>query len=187
MNWQQKFKNFEIITNWEKYNNPENPKRKLNEYRLVKIDFKLYLEVKTQKPEITFLTDLKYFEYIKKYTWTNYKQRNNFYIITERKKLFHRLIHPEWKIIDHINREGCDNRECNLRDGSGGINQRNCRLQKDNTSGINAISYEIKQKRWRFHWWEGKKQNVKNFKNKHDAINFKLIHNQISGNINGNL
>ncbi|CAG8755174.1 11734_t:CDS:1, partial [Ambispora leptoticha] len=43
-NWQEKFKDFEVLTNWEKYKNPDKPKLKLNEYCLVKINFTIYLE-----------------------------------------------------------------------------------------------------------------------------------------------
>src|SRR5690242_13091885 len=118
-NWQEKFKDFEIVTKWERYENPDKPRLKLNEYRLVKINFTIYLEVKTQKPEITFLLDKENFHLLKNYTWYCHKDRNIYYIRTEYKgKILkiHRMIHPEWKMIDHINRYGCDNRKCNLRE-----------------------------------------------------------------------
>src|SRR5260363_173111 len=94
--WQNKFEHFEILTGWEKYKNPDKPKRKLNEYRLVKINFKLYLEVKTQKPDITFLTDLKHFNLIQKYTW-HFNKTPNIYITTNNKNTyFHKSINA-WK------------------------------------------------------------------------------------------
>src|SRR5437868_2535923 len=106
--WKTKFDTFEIVTNWEKYKNPNKPRLKLNEYRLIKIDFKLYLEVKTQKENITFLTDLKHFDHIKNHTFSAYKNRNTYYINTKIKKNnkhitldFHRLIKSEFKMIDH--------------------------------------------------------------------------------------
>jgi hypothetical protein len=203
MNWQQKFENFEIITNWEKYNNPEKPRLKLNRYRLVKIDYKLYLEVKTQKENITFLTDLKYFEHIKNFTWTSHKiiKHNTYYIVTTIKKenqqttlLFHRLIKSEYKMIDHINREGCDNRETNLRETTKKENQLNCRLRKTNISGFNGIGYNKNLKAWRFRWYENKKLKAKSYKvtkyrtfeqAKQEAIKFKLEHDKITGNMNG--
>src|SRR5690348_14899211 len=100
-NWQEKFKDFEILTDWEKYNNPDKPRLKLNEYRLVKINFTIYLEVKTQKPEVTFLIDKENFYLLKNYTWYCYKDRNTYYIsIWNKKKILklHRLIQPEWKM-----------------------------------------------------------------------------------------
>jgi hypothetical protein len=66
--WKTKFKNFEVLSYWTKVVNNDKPRFKLNEYRIVEINTKLYLEVSTQKHEITFLTNIKYFEHIKNYT-----------------------------------------------------------------------------------------------------------------------
>ncbi|CAG8483100.1 9521_t:CDS:1, partial [Racocetra fulgida] len=44
MNWLKIFKDFEIVTEWERYKNPDKPRLKLNKYRLIKINFTLYLE-----------------------------------------------------------------------------------------------------------------------------------------------
>jgi hypothetical protein len=189
--WKTKFDTFEVITDWEKYVNKEKPNLKLNEYRLVKIDYKLYLEVKTQKEDITFLTDLKHFNLIQNHTWYSIKNKNIFYIETKIKKDnndytttgFHRIIYSEYKIIDHINREGLDNREINLQDGSNGINNLNCKLRKNNTSGYNGISYE--NNKWRYRWYENQKRKAKYFKTKEEAIEFKLAHDLITGNRNG--
>ena len=65
--WKTKFDTFKILSHWNKIVNFNNPNFKLNEYWLVKINATLFLKVSTQK-EIIFLTDLKYFEYIKNYT-----------------------------------------------------------------------------------------------------------------------
>ena len=64
---------------------------------------------------------------------------DNFYVHTASKKvisLFHRTLRPEWKKIDHTNREPLDNRRSNLRDGSGPVNNTNQAKRRDNTSGI---------------------------------------------------
>ena len=42
-------------------------------------------------------------------------------------------------MIDHINRIGYDNRECNLQETTLRENTLNCKLQKNNTSEFNSI------------------------------------------------
>jgi len=62
------------------------------------------------------------------------------------KKYFHSFKCPEWPEVDHFsqipeeNRNGLDNRSKHLRDGSGGVNQENRRLRKDNTSDVGSTT-----------------------------------------------
>jgi hypothetical protein len=165
-----------------------------NQIRLVSINNITYLEVKTQKPEITFICDISNYIKLRQYTWTAYKTKNDntYYIATKIKKdnkrsilSFHRLIKPEYKIINHIKRIGYDNRECNLRETTPRDNSLNRKLRKDNKSGYNEISYHKQNKRWRFQWYENKKLKTKWFKVKQEAIDFKVIHDKITGNMNG--
>ena len=116
MSWSEKFENFEHAVNWIKVTNTDKPKHKLNEYRTVLINYKLYYEVKTQKPDITFLIDIKNFHLLQNYTWHCVKNANTYYLQTsdKKKQLLHRMIHPEYKMIDHKNRNGLDNRGCKL-------------------------------------------------------------------------
>src|SRR5690242_4569803 len=155
-NWSDKFKDFEIVTKWEKYENPDKPRLKLNEHRLVKINFTIYLEVKTQKPEITFLLDKENFHLLKNYTWYCHKDRNTYYIRTTANNnitlRLHRLIYPEFKMIDHKNRNGLDNREINLRETTYQQNMLNRKLFKNNTSGYNGISFNKRENAWEFQW-----------------------------------
>jgi hypothetical protein len=59
--------------------------------------------------------------------------------------LAHRVIwamrYGEWPegTIDHIDGDGTNNRIDNLRDVSGKDNSRNCRLSRNNTSGVNGV------------------------------------------------
>jgi len=66
---------------------------------------------------------------------------------------FHNLICPEFKQVDHIDRNGLNNCRSNLRDGSGRVNALNKSKQKNNTSGHTGIRYEPpkgnKKGRWR--------------------------------------
>lgn len=50
--------------------------------------------------------------------------------------------------IDHINRDGTDNRWVNLRNGSG-INKRNLSRSKKNKSGVTGVSWDSRRSKWR--------------------------------------
>ncbi len=96
------------------------------------------------------------------HTWHIFKDGNNIYVGTKIRidgkqttKLFHSFKRPDWPMVDHHseipeeNRNGLDNRDKHLRVGSGGVNEGNCRLQKNNTSGVNGVDYCKSMEAWR--------------------------------------
>lgn len=88
----------------------------------------------------------------------------------------HRIIMNVYEskdFIDHINRNGLDNRKSNLRIVNCSINNRNANLRKDNISGIKGVC-EDKQ-RFRVFWYEEKREKKsKSFsKNKYGYENAK--------------
>lgn len=51
-------------------------------------------------------------------------------------------------VVDHINGDGFDNRWDNLRDVSQAVNARNCKLSKNNTSGITGVYFDKSRSKW---------------------------------------
>ena len=66
------------------------------------------------------------------------------------KILMHRVIMkaPDGMMVDHKNHDGLDNRISNLRICTNGQNQRNRRLSKNNTSGVNGVTWYKNSNKW---------------------------------------
>jgi hypothetical protein len=73
--------------------------------------------------------------------------------IESKKHYLHRLAwlyeYGEWPDnIDHINGNTKDNRICNLRSVTHQVNLKNCKLSKNNTSGVNGVRFNKNINRW---------------------------------------
>lgn len=68
--------------------------------------------------------------------------------ISRKSKRVHRLIVEGVEIIDHINRDGLDNRRSNLRACTATINCVNSRVQKNNKSGVRGVRWRPDKGRW---------------------------------------
>lgn len=102
------------------------------------------------------------------YNWHAKKGHNRYYIQTSHSgaahKYIHNLIYPDWPEVDHINRDGLDNRRCNLRNGKKkNINVKNQAQRKDNSSGKTGVSFKNDSKCWIVQWPENNKRMKKSF------------------------
>jgi hypothetical protein len=90
----------------------------------------------------------------------------------------HRLIlnASKGQPVDHRNRNGLDNRRCNLRLCTLQENNRNITLRKDNTSGYKGVSLDKTTGHWRpLVFVDGKAKTCGQFKDKrHAALTYDL-------------
>lgn len=121
---------------------------------------------------------------------TNYLRANVEYEGKKRTIFIHQLImgKHEGLEIDHINRNGLDNRECNLRIVTHQINQNNRSKEKTATSKYYGVSYDNNRKCWQVGFSSmGKRKNIGRFKTEIEAAvaynNF-LIKNNIKKELN---
>lgn len=125
------------------------------------------------------LYDTKFTYLLKKYHWSVFHGRNNYavtYTGNKGKRIqMHNLLvdKKDSYCIDHINRNGLDNRLKNLRPVNNSENSLNCKLRSDNTSGYTGISwYRFRNhKNWNSRITINKKRiNLGYFENLQDAI-----------------
>lgn len=132
----------------------------------------------------TVYIDKDDYERVSQHRWRIHLSKNTMYAISHTAPKLHRFVLnaiDENKVVDHINRNGLDNRKSNLREVDISINNRNTSRRKDNKSGIIGVFESGNQ--WRAKWYdENGKQHSKAFSKdkygyeeaKQMAINFRV-------------
>lgn len=141
-----------------------------NQYRIIesKDDSEKYCEIKLQDDYIAKI-DYNDLELLGNYSWSaKVTTDGRIYMHRSERKglkytMFHRLIYPESKCVDHINRDGLDNRRKNLRDLTVKQNNENQKKRKDNKSNKTGVHYSNYDKTWVAQWMEGPKRKTKSF------------------------
>jgi hypothetical protein len=90
--------------------------------------------------------------------------------------LYHGL-YPQWpNSVDHINRDGCDNRIENLREVTAKEQSANTGLSKANTSGVKGVSFLKGRNKWRASInLAGKKVNLGTFNTLQEAVTARQV------------
>jgi hypothetical protein len=134
----------------EKYRKIISDKHELtkNKYRYVSDEKTKWIEVKLQRENLILKCDVEHLPFVEERIWSANKSKDKYtYYVKSRESkrrqqnhcLFHNRVFPEYEEVDHINRDGLDNRSLNIRDGSGRVNPNNKRIQKNNKSGVKGV------------------------------------------------
>lgn len=153
---------------------------KTNKNRYLKMD-NYYVGYDINEKEFYF--DLCDYEIVKQYQW--YIKSDGYVFCSKTKThkaiYLHQLIMNNIKIIDHINRKRNDNRRENLRETTIQQNNYNQSIGKGNTSGFLGVTKETRNtkksgtvERWRTQIRHKGKHISKTFRNKEDAIKYRL-------------
>lgn len=122
------------------------------------------------------IVDDEDFEKASEFKWYCLKDGNNFYAVRNAKPRgtiwLHRFLKncPNGKYIDHVNRNGLDNRKSNLRICTKKQNLVNTFTHKNNKSGYKGVSWAKQRNRWLAHITkDGKGITLGYFKDKKEA------------------
>lgn len=95
------------------------------------------------------LCDEEDFYLVDKYTWNVTHKGNTSYLITDINKkrvYFHQLVCPDFKLTDHKNQNGLDNRRENLRSVNKSQNAYNSVKRKNCSSKYKGVSWNKRDK-----------------------------------------
>jgi hypothetical protein len=114
------------------------------------------------------IVDAADYEWLSQWNWHAFRNQGGIWYArrARRRRLdqtspfMHRVIMdaPSGIMIDHINGDGLDNRQSNLRCATNQQNQFNSRKRRDNTSGFRGVCWREDKKRWRARIRVGGKQ-----------------------------
>lgn len=101
--------------------------------------------------ELYALVDAEDLAKVTSRVWYAHREGNNWYAVSSKPTpvKMHQLILPDVAIVDHVNRNGLDNRRVNLRRSSPVLNQANSRRRKDNKSGHRGVSWDKAREKWK--------------------------------------
>jgi hypothetical protein len=124
------------------------------------------------------IVDARDFEFLSQWKWhasqNGYAMRRESRRSTYRTISMHRQIlgleYGDTREVDHINRNGLDNRRCNLRIATSSENKMNHGMQSRNTSGYKGVTLDKQSQRWKAQIGvSGKTISIGKYKNPHDA------------------
>lgn len=134
----------------------------------VKIPHKLASLPSYVDEDHSFLSDFKWYAKKGKTNKTFYAEA----YIGKKGVLMHRLIldAKRGQFIDHMNRNGLDNRKKNLRFCTRSQNGANRGLLENNTSGFKGVVWSKKEDKWVASlWFEGRRRHLGYFSSKETA------------------